>query len=727
MPIRTIQDLRRQAGGQWQDKTDEDLISAYADFVQADPVEIANTLGYKPSESGVTGQRFGAAFDRYQAGLYGLGEAVTGGLGFTGAQESLAERKRANEFEATVASRAARELGGIESYKDIRGIGDVPSYIGGLAIGSSPYIAEAAVGGLAARGLMGGTRAALGTAAQAGDVAASQAARRTLNRGMLAGGAVTSYPSSVGEILQAQREQTGTADLGTAAALGVPFAALNVIGVEGAAARLGAFRSMGEGLDALKGFRGGLTRAGVTGLRVGATESLSETGQEGLSQVGRMAVDPSEEFLSPEARERFTESAIGGFALGKTFGTLGGGWRRSVEPLDLTKDAQGALNQGIDTSGIRVQPGAGLSTQDLINQITGVTRPEGERPTRQSMEAALNEPTGQMVAGPGGIERPQTAGDVYGVPSAPARAAQPAAQQTQGAKPPQAQAPQIDPAVAQQVAQTYGVSQVPAGPGVPTQAFTIAGKTVIGVPRVNQIVSEIAQANQNKDPERVQLESAIVASGIPISGQPSAKGILSGIDSVIKKYQLDGAATLNDAANILEFQISQGKSPKSVEPLARIYEALTGQMSPAFQRLTEGPTTETTPLKFGLASSIVETPKVGFKTEKGSVYSLDEQNKTSRTKVSEGKGKGTTYEPHSALYVDPKDAQSILEDMQGGALDRSTSIRHGYIDTKDNTFVTLTDLSKLPAGVEPLVAVIDTKQNKVVGIYKAKANPEVLM
>ena len=135
--------------------------------------------------------------------------------------------------------------------------------------------------------------------------------------------------------------------------------------------------------------------------------------------------------------------------------------------------------------------------------------------------------------------------------------------------------------------------------------------------------------------------------------------------------------------------------------------------------------TETTPLKFGLASSIVETPKVGFKTEKGSVYSLDEQGKTSRTKVSEGKGKGTTYEPHSALYVDPKDAQSILEDMQGGALDRSTSIRHGYIDTKDNTFVTLTDLSKLPAGVEPLVAVIDTKQNKVVGMYKAKANPEV--
>jgi hypothetical protein len=124
-------------------------------------------------------------------------------------------------------------------------------------------------------------------------------------------------------------------------------------------------------------------------------------------------------------------------------------------------------------------------------------------------------------------------------------------------------------------------------------------------------------------------------------------------------------------------------------------------------------------------TSKVETPKVGFKTEKGSVYSLDEQGKTSRTKLSEGKGKGTTYEPHSALYVDPKDAQSIMEDMQSGALDQSTSIRHGYIDTTNNTFVMLTDISKLPAGVEPIVAVIDTKQNKVVGRYKAKTNPEV--
>jgi hypothetical protein len=121
-----------------------------------------------------------------------------------------------------------------------------------------------------------------------------------------------------------------------------------------------------------------------------------------------------------------------------------------------------------------------------------------------------------------------------------------------------------------------------------------------------------------------------------------------------------------------------------------------------------------------------EIPKVGFKTEKGSIYSLDEQGRTSRTKVSEGKGKGTTYDPHAALYVTPEDAQSILEDKAAGALYRGKrSIRHGYIDTTTNRFIKLTDLSKLPAGVEPIVAVIDTEQNRVVAKYKAQLTPAI--
>jgi hypothetical protein len=120
-----------------------------------------------------------------------------------------------------------------------------------------------------------------------------------------------------------------------------------------------------------------------------------------------------------------------------------------------------------------------------------------------------------------------------------------------------------------------------------------------------------------------------------------------------------------------------------------------------------------------------EIPKVGFKTEKGSIYSLDEQGRTSRTKVSEGKGKGTTYDPHAALYVKPEDAQSILSDMQSGAMDDSASVRLGYIDLNNNVFKTITDTSQLPAGVEPLVGVVDRNKNQLIGSYKAQLTPAI--
>jgi DNA repair protein RadC/DNA-binding protein H-NS len=118
-------------------------------------------------------------------------------------------------------------------------------------------------------------------------------------------------------------------------------------------------------------------------------------------------------------------------------------------------------------------------------------------------------------------------------------------------------------------------------------------------------------------------------------------------------------------------------------------------------------------------------PTSGFRTEKGSIYALDDLGRTSRTKMSEGKGKGTTYDPHAALYVTPEDAQSILSDMQSGSIDQSASVRLGYIDLENNVFKTITDTSQLPAGVEPLVGVVDKNKNQLIGSYKAQLTPAV--
>jgi hypothetical protein len=233
----SLQELRSALGAFADDKNDEQLLQLAATARGVSPGSIASEYGYKPTSSGIAGLRTGASIDRYQAGLYGLGEAVTGADFFRRGRE-------ANEFEANVASERARAQGAIESFEDVQGFSDLPSYVGGLAIGSAPYMVEALGGGLAARGLMSGTRAALGTARAAGDVGAAAQATRALRAGQTFGGVAAGYPSAVGDILQAQREQAdGQIDLGAAAALGVPYSALNAFGLEGALARQQGFRS----------------------------------------------------------------------------------------------------------------------------------------------------------------------------------------------------------------------------------------------------------------------------------------------------------------------------------------------------------------------------------------------------------------------------------------------------------------------------------------------------
>ena len=403
----SIRELRSALGAFAEDKNDEQLLQLASTAMGVSPGRIASEYGYKPTSSGITGLRTGAAIDQYQAGLYGLGEAVTGA-------EFFRRGRQANEFESNVALERARAQGAIGSFEEVQGLSDVPSYLGGLAIGSAPYAAEALAGGLAARGLMTGTRAALGTAAASGDVAGAAQATRALRAGQTAGGVAAAYPSAVGGILQAQREQAGETDLGTAAALGVPFAALNAFGIEGALARQQLARSGISALDNMQGFTGGLARAGATGLRTGLVEGGTETLQEMTTQFGRMAVDPNEAFLSDAALGRYKESAIGGAFLGGAFGgATGFGRSEGYRPLTGESD----LTKPFDTT-TRPDPSQ-FVTQDqtvglkkFIDVNTGVERPSRKDYAKQ-FETAFNEPSGQFVAdATTGVERELTVGEL---------------------------------------------------------------------------------------------------------------------------------------------------------------------------------------------------------------------------------------------------------------------------------------------------------------------------
>jgi len=330
MPIRSIDDLRSAVGKDWDNVSDEDLIKSYADSVKLNPIEVARTLGYDPGAGGRESKRTTAAISNYVGNLQGVGEEVSGALGLSGVRDYLAEKRRANEFQAGVASARAKDMGAIESYKDVNNLSDFGNYAVGLGIQSAPYLGEAALGGIGARAAMSGTRAALLAAEASGDVASAARTKRALSLGSDAGVVAATYPSALGDVLSNQREQTGgKTDIGSASLLAVPYAALNVVGLEGALGKGQLFRNPLNLLDNVSGVKGAVARTAATGTTAAFKEGLQETSQEAINQAGRMAVDPTEQFFNEKSNERFKESFIGGATLGGLIGGGAGGWRRS--------------------------------------------------------------------------------------------------------------------------------------------------------------------------------------------------------------------------------------------------------------------------------------------------------------------------------------------------------------------------------------------------------------
>ena len=397
-------------------------------------------------------------------GVKALSDVAVPGSEFAKQVEALIQQGA--ESQSQVAQQAKQQLsqdieaGGLQA---VKGVGSYvlenPLLATSQAVGSFALPGTAIKGAqAAARGLGIGQRAATAeqAAVRAGirpyiPGAARAAGDRAVGRVGLGAGALTGAAlgggDAAGQAYDIVMQETGNEALAIQAARDASIAPAAIGGLTGLIGAERLFAGLG------KAGRGGRIKTAAT---TGLSEAAQETFEEGATQLS--ANFAAQQFVPElDVMKGVVGSAALGFALGGITGVgIGGLTGGAGQPEDFIK---AGINLRQDQTFERlakeqqlrerpleglIRPGAELSTQDLINQITGVTRPEGERPTRQSMEAALNEPTGQMVAGPGGIERPQTAGEMYGVPPAPARAAQPAAQQTQGAQPSQAQAPQID-------------------------------------------------------------------------------------------------------------------------------------------------------------------------------------------------------------------------------------------------------------------------------------------
>ncbi len=358
--------------------TDEEIAARYS-----------NQYRVETPEAGLT-ELGGSAIDRLQAKAYGLVEPLGLSRDYRLAQEAEAERTSQRYYDTN--------QGAVGSYKNISGIGDVGRYAAELGVQSLPEIVP-----VVGAGIVGGPAAAFGVAGLSG----------------------------IGEVMQAQRAQAGRTDL-TAIPLGLAYggaeAATGIVGkLAGTGIRAERAAAVANRyLDNLGGFTGGAARTGAAAGRTGFSEAVGEVGQEYISNVGRLAVDPRVDLFSPEALNDYAESFVGGGLLGGLLGGAAGGWRRSqgfreaARERDLTSsmaEEEAPLQRPLESQFVTQDQTLGL--QSFINQNVGITRPK-RRDYVAQFKAAYDEPTGQFVNDPEtGIERPLTVGEALQRSQAP--------------------------------------------------------------------------------------------------------------------------------------------------------------------------------------------------------------------------------------------------------------------------------------------------------------------
>lgn len=511
------------------------------------------------------GTRFGASIDRAQAGLLGIGEAA--GL-------PLGDMRRANQFESQESrGRFFRDNPDEpESFRDVDGVGSAGRFVRGLAIDSAPELTTSlATGGAGA--LMG-----LGTAGRVGLAAAAN------------------YPAAVGDILQNQRDEGGRTRLGVATALGVPYAAADLVGLDAALAGGRMARTGIRRLDDMQGFRGGLARTGANVALNAPIEGASETFQEGINQLGRISVNPNQTLFNEDANQRYLESFVGGAALGGSASAALGGWRRSAGAQPRTVD-EGQF----DLTGNGNPPTApqfNLTTemdplQGRINQNLGLQRTPLRGYEQQFLEA-FNEPSGRFVSDPAtGVERELTSGELQQMELGELQAQQEATTQREQ---------QIAQETLLETSRALGVTPV----ATMDNTFDVLGARVYGQPQVAKLVQEVAVLNSQLPPEQQQLNAAILgANMVSFSGRtgiPTAQKIGNAINGKIKQLQLEGVESIERAAEILNDQVATlvaaGKNEGDVKlgQIATVYERLTGQTPPALGGTTAAAPAVTAPV-----------------------------------------------------------------------------------------------------------------------------------
>jgi hypothetical protein len=295
-----------------------------------------------------------------------------------------------------------------KSYKDIRGLGDVASYIAESLGELAPDIAAMMTGTGAASAvgkrlaLRGVEELALKSAAEKGltgeaaqalvDGALKQAASKGSAAGITYGMPASSYALNAPDTFQSIYEKTGEQSPGIAALMGVPIAMLDTylpgrildkLGVAGKAKL--ASNLLGEASEAVvpSTFKKAALKEFGT---VIASEGLTESAQEALTAAAEIMAGHKEDLFSPANIDRYINAGLKGAVGGGIFG------------------APGAIRSGLQARGekdrlegevaSRVEAAAQRPAFELTPPPSEPPRPDFELTPSTSPEAPVD--TGQM-------------------------------------------------------------------------------------------------------------------------------------------------------------------------------------------------------------------------------------------------------------------------------------------------------------------------------------------
>lgn len=543
-------DIRKVAP--WtKDLSDEEIVAKGVELTGAPLKDVAATLGYQAPTSDF-GKELSAGWAGYKAGM----EHIGGALGSTTAKEWAAQ----NEVKAEVLRGLSNAP---HSYEDVK-FGDkdkgVLNYLGALAAGSAPYIAEQAlftIGDVATGGALtpahaarigeiGATIARKAAGKSAAEIAAANTAKDSLAQGITRTvvGTEVGYPSSVGQLLQNQYEESQDYNLPAAAGMALPYSMLNQVGIEGAVAR--------GGLNVANLAKRPMRALG-TGLITAAEESGGEVGQAFLENVAKKSVNADYDLTGEDAFRNLRESAVGGFALGGVTGGIGGALSR--KPGSLAKGS----NNEVDIGGTPDGNAVNAAIDQNSPEVTTVPVPQAP------MQVT---PSGDVLVTPA----QQQAYQDFGQSQLGVKAQQEAAAKQQE----------------QQIIQTvksFGGMPNPAG------GIDIAGKRLYGQEQANKFATELQQAMEGRSETDMSLASAVVRSGLAnIKQTAGVKQLVNAVGKVLDTYQIGHVDTVEEAAATLNDQIGrlEGASAlKEAERINSLFTALTGQSAPEFAKIQE--------------------------------------------------------------------------------------------------------------------------------------------